>query len=78
MRALTLIIILSVCSSCLNAQSFDKVWETKKVPKTPESVLYDQIRDQIYVSNINGKPTEKDGNGFISLLDREGNIKNLK
>jgi len=78
MRALTLIIILSVCSSFLNAQSFDKVWETEKVLKTPESVLYDQIRDQIYVSNINGKPTEKDGNGFISLLDSEGNIKNLK
>ena len=78
MRALTLIIILSVCSSFLNAQSFDKVWETERVLKTPESVLYDQIRDQIYVSNINGKPTEKDGNGFISLLDREGNIKNLK
>jgi len=78
MRALTLIIILSVCSSFLNAQSFDKVWETERVLKTPESVLYDQIRDHIYVSNINGKPTEKDGNGFISLLDREGNIKKLK
>jgi len=78
MRIPILIIILSICSSFINAQSFDKVWETEKVLKIPESVLYDEIRNQIYVSNINGKPTEKDGNGFISLLDREGNIKNLK
>ena len=78
MRTLTIIIILSISSSFLNAQSFDKVWETEKVLKIPESVMYDKIRNQIYVSNINGKPTEKDGNGFISLLDREGNIKNLK
>ena len=76
MRTLILIITLSLCSSFINAQSFDKVWETEKVLKIPESVLYDEIRNQIYVSNINGKPTEKDGNGFISLLDREGNIKN--
>lgn len=78
MRTLTFIIILSISSSFVNAQSFDKVWETEKVLKIPESVLYDEIKDQIYVSNINGKPTVKDGNGFISLLDREGNIKNLK
>ena len=78
MRTLALIIILTACSSFLNAQSFDKVWETEKVLKIPESVLYDEINDQIYVSNINGKQTEKDGNGFISLLDKEGNIINLK
>lgn len=62
----------------LSAQSFDMVWETEKILKTPESVLYDAGRNQIYVSNINGKPTDKDANGFISLLDTSGKINKLK
>jgi len=65
---------------CLNisAQSFDKIWETEKVFKTPESVYFNADRDQIYVSNINGKPTDKDNNGFISLLKKDGPITTLK
>ncbi len=35
---------------------------------TPESVYFDRHRDVYLVSNINGAPTEKDGNGFISRL----------
>jgi len=35
----------------------------------PELVLYDDMRDVIYVANINGNPSEKDGNGFISILN---------
>ncbi len=62
----------------LPAQSFDLVWETGKVFKTPESALYDAERNQIYVSNINGKPTVKDGNGFISILDTTGRVRKLK
>lgn len=60
------------------AQSFDLVWQTDQVLKTPESVLFDVSRNQMYVSNINGKPTDKDNNGFISILNRDGSIKNLK
>lgn len=78
MKNLKLIIALLVCTTFSNAQSLEKAWETEKTLKIPESVLYDGIRDQIYVSNINGKPKIKDGNGFISLLDKDGNIKNLK
>lgn len=62
----------------LSAQSFDKVWETEKVFKTPESALYDAERNRIYVSNINGKPTIKDGNGFLSILDTNGVVNQLK
>lgn len=61
----------------LHAQSFDLVWETGKVFKTPESVLFDAERNQIYVSNINGKPTVKDKNGFISILDPSGRVRKL-
>jgi DNA-binding beta-propeller fold protein YncE len=60
------------------AQSFELVWQTDQVMKTPESVLFDQVRNQIYVSNINGQPTDKDNNGFISILNRDGSIKNLE
>jgi len=62
----------------LSAQSFDQAWETERLLKTPESVLYDAGRNQIYVSNINGKPKDKDTNGFISVLDTSGKISKLK
>ena len=38
---------------------------------TPESVLYDEASDMYFVSNINGNPSQKDGNGFISRLRGE-------
>jgi sugar lactone lactonase YvrE len=39
---------------------------------TPESVLWDAARGVWYVSNINGNPPEKDGNGYIIRLDADG------
>jgi hypothetical protein len=50
------------------------IWETKKDLKTPESVLYDNSDDVLYVSNINNKPWEKDNNGFISKMNLKGDI----
>ena len=37
--------------------------------KTPESVRYDADLDAFFVSNINGNPSQKDGNGFIDRID---------
>ncbi|TLX75591.1 hypothetical protein E9993_08505 [Labilibacter sediminis] len=54
------------------------VWSSDSVLKTPESVLYDEARDLIYVSNVNQNPWQKDGNGFISKLDLQGNIIELE
>ncbi len=39
--------------------------------KTPESVRYDPAQDLWFVSNINGNPSQKDGNGFIVRLTAE-------
>jgi sugar lactone lactonase YvrE len=39
---------------------------------TPESVLWDATRELWYVSNINGVPVEKDGNGYILRLTADG------
>ena len=55
-----------------------KKWETDKVLKTPESVCYDPEKEMLYVANIHGKPSEKDGNGFISTLSLSGEILELK
>ena len=49
-----------------------KIWETDTVLRTPESVLYEAKEKILYVSNIDGVPTEKDGKGFISKLDLKG------
>ncbi len=40
----------------------------------PESALYDEEADRYLVSNINGKPTDKDGNGYISVLSPDGQV----
>jgi len=45
---------------------------------TPESVLHDSTQDIYFVSNINGSPTAKDNNGFISRVRPDGAIENLK
>ncbi len=45
---------------------------------TPESVLYDADADRYLVSNVNGKPTDKDNNGFISVLSPDGQVTTLK
>ena len=43
--------------------------------QTPESVLWDSTLDVYFVSNINGNPAAKDGNGFISVVDPAGTIR---
>jgi sugar lactone lactonase YvrE len=44
---------------------------------TPESVLWDGAQGVWFVSNINGNPSAKDGNGFISRLKTDGTIDSL-
>lgn len=46
--------------------------------QVPESVLYDKANDVYLVSNINGKPTDKDDNGFISKVSPDGAVTALK
>jgi glucose/arabinose dehydrogenase len=44
----------------------------------PESVLYDDQADIYLVSNINGVPSDVDGNGFISKVSPDGKLLELK
>ena len=40
----------------------------------PESIDFDLAHGVFYVSNINGGPLDKDGNGFISKVSRDGKM----
>jgi sugar lactone lactonase YvrE len=42
--------------------------------KTPESIAYDKDNDRYLVSNINGKVTDADDNGYISLVSPDGKV----
>ena len=79
MKKSTLLLLAGVLFvSPLFSKSLKLIWETKKVLKVPESVYYRTKNNMIYVSNINGKPSAKDGNGFISLLNEDGQIVKLQ
>lgn len=54
--------------------SLEKAWESDTVLKTPESVYYDAEQNILYVSNVNGTPDVKDGNGFLSTMGPNGAI----
>ena len=46
----------------------NKLWETFSGLKNPESVAYASKQNVLFVSNVNGKPDQKDQNGFISKV----------
>jgi len=58
--------------------AIELVWQSDTLLRTPESVLIDREREILYVSNVNMNPWEKDGNGFLSKMDKNGNITELK
>lgn len=49
-------------------KNISKLWETPNDLKNPESVAYAPKQEVLFVSNINGIPTQKDQNGFISKV----------
>ena len=55
-----------------------KVWESDTVFTTCESVIYDPVTNQIFVSNIEGEPWADDGKGSIGLLSMDGTTINPK
>ena len=67
---------LSLANGAANAEP-EKAWEASGF-MSPESAVYDAKRNIVFVSNANGNPNEKDGNGFISTLRPDGTIIQLK
>jgi len=60
-----------------NTAQLELVWETLGF-NNPESVIYDPSNDVLFVSNVNGSPSEKDGNGYISKVLLDGTILSKK
>ena len=50
-----------------------KLWTTGSLD-VPESVQYDAAQKVLYVSCINGKPTEKNGKGYIAKVSLVGKL----
>lgn len=64
-----------ILSGTISSQKHEliKLWETDSVFKVPESVLYDQDNNVLYVANIDGtQPWEKDGKGSVGKLGTDG------
>ena len=52
-------------------------WETSGF-NNPESVVYHEPTDTLFVSSINGSPVEKDGNGYISKVLLDGTMQSIQ
>lgn len=93
MKYLNLLVVTVLCFSCQSTNKksnqnpdhqktqnygLELIWESDTLIRTPESVLLDPGKEFLYVSNINEGPWEKDGNGFISKMDVNGNVTILK
>jgi len=64
-------------SVAAGAQSLALKWKTDTVFRTPESVYYDAKANMLYVSNIDGPSSAKDGKGFIAQVTPDGKVKNM-
>jgi DNA-binding beta-propeller fold protein YncE len=66
-------LMLAVLTFSAVAAEPKKLWEASGF-KQPESVVFDRATGAVYVSNVNGDATKKDGNGFISKLGPDGKV----
>lgn len=70
--------LLTRAQNIFMSDKLQKQWESTKELKTPESVFYNPADNILYVSNINGEPSNKNKKGFISKLSTDGKIVELK
>lgn len=78
MKRLLLTFAFSTGALALSAQTLTEKWTTEASLRVPEAVLLDSKNAILYVSSIDGKPDNKDGNGFLSQVTLDGKIKTLK
>lgn len=52
--------------------TYERAGAVEAAFQTPEAVRFDEGSDLYYVSNINGGPSAKDNNGFISRVHADG------
>jgi sugar lactone lactonase YvrE len=61
-------ITIVTTATAQDSDQVQRVWESPAQLNSPESVLYEPTESVLFVSNIDGKPGEKDGQGFISKV----------
>lgn len=75
---LLLIIVCNVTVfNSIQSQELNRIWATEAILEVPESVLYSAIHNCLFVSNIAGDPSDKDGKGMISVMDITGKVNDL-
>ncbi len=62
-------------TSAKNVSGFELIWEVSGL-NNPESVIYHEPDEVLFVSNINGSGVDKDGNGYISKILLDGTVLN--
>ncbi len=67
--------VLLGLTSLSAAADITEKWTTTGMSH-PESVYFNSDQKVLYVTNIVGAPTDKDGNGYISKLSRTGTVLN--
>ena len=72
-------LVIATLSINLSAKDhqLEVMWESEKAFNLPESAVFDEKTNMIYVSNISNHPFKKDGSGFISKVDLDGKIVEL-
>ncbi|MEJ7588376.1 MAG: ATP/GTP-binding protein [Ferruginibacter sp.] len=65
-------LLLSALFTQAQNHTLVKAWETDSTFKVPESVLYSPEEEILFISNIDGKPNEKDLKGSISKISLDG------
>jgi hypothetical protein len=78
-KIMTSLAFVCFCLVSINAQKATvlKLWATDTILKIPESVLVDDKKNCLWVSNIDGAANDKDGKGSISKLSKTGTPINL-
>jgi DNA-binding beta-propeller fold protein YncE len=75
---ITVLLFLFFCNSLpTQAQKHQlvKLWETDSVFKVPESVLFDEKNNTLYVANIDGTdPWGRDGKGSVGKMGADGKV----
>jgi sugar lactone lactonase YvrE len=71
-----LIVVFAAVNGGYAQHSLKELWATEKIMRVPESVLYDSEKGHLYVSQIDGHHSEKDGNGGVAILNKDGKVIN--
>jgi hypothetical protein len=73
LRVLAACLALVVAAFSARADAPRPLWELAGFD-APKSVLYDARSDSYFVSNVNGDPTTRDGNGYIAQVSSDGRL----